>query len=401
MSVDTPDRRAPRRYPFLPPRTNLGWTPYAWLVYLSFFFIDPLFNPDNPPWEVAATAAVAAVFLPLYFWGHWLRGPRVLVPATAIAVLGTVATPWNQGASVFFIYASGFLGWVGPPRLGSRFLAVLLAWIAAVGWIFHMNAIWWVVAMVFSVLIAGINIHFAEMSRRDADLRRSQEEVERLAQTAERERIGRDLHDLLGHTLSLITLKAELAGRLLEQDPQRAGSEVADIERISRRALREVREAVAGYRASGFAAEVERAAGALAAAGVTCERVLEPRALAAVPADAERERALSFAVREAVTNVVRHAGARHCEIAFTLGEDGDDFVLTVADDGRGGLAAEGWGLSGLRQRLAPLGGTLVREGDGGTRLVVRLPRAPEADDDDDDQTAPAATDLATAAEGTA
>jgi len=372
-----------RRYPFLPPRTNLGWTPYAWLIYLAFFFLDPLLSEHNPPWEYAATAAVIAVFLPLYFWGHWLRGPRVLVPAGLIALLATVASPWNHGASVFFIYASGYLGYVGPPRQGVRWLAVLLAWIAAVGWAFRMNVVWWVVALVFSVLIAGINIHFAEMGRRDADLRRSQEEVERLAQTAERERIGRDLHDLLGHTLSLITLKAELAGRLLAQDPQRAGGEVADIERISRRALREVREAVAGYRSSGLAAEVERAAGALSSAGVTCERVLEPRALVAVTADAEAERALSFAVREAVTNVVRHAAARRCEISLALGDDGRNLILAVADDGRGGLATEGWGLSGLRQRLAPLGGSLEREGDGGTRLVVSLPLgAPESKDGD-------------------
>lgn len=362
--------REHRRYPFLP-ASKLGWTPYAWLVYLSFFFIEPVFA-DVPPWEIAATAAVTAVFLPLYFWGYWQSGWRALLPVAAIALLGTLAAPWNHGAAVFFIYASGYLGAAGPPKRGMALLAALLAWLGAVAVVFRLGPEFWLVGLVFCVLVAGINIHFSEVSRRDAALRRSREEVQRLARVAERERIGRDLHDLLGHTLSLITLKAELAGKLLAQagGGDDARREVADIERISRRALREVRQAVQGIRAGGLAAELDRAAATLDTAGIDCRRQVEPAALAAAGGDEERERALSFVLREAVTNVVRHAGAGRCWI--TLAREDGELRLTVRDDGNGGEAAEGFGLAGMRERLAALGGRLERHGGDGTRLTAAL-----------------------------
>lgn len=399
-----------RRYPFLP-ASKLGWTPYAWLVYLVFFLAEPLFF-EVPPWEIAATAAVVAVFLPLYFWGYWQSGWRALLPVTAIALLGTLAAPWNHGAAVFFIYASGYLGSVGPPRRAVPLLAALLAWIGAVAWIFGLGPYFWAIGLVFSLLVAGINIHFAAVSRRDAALRRSQDEVERLAQVAERERIARDLHDLLGHTLSLITLKAELAGKLLGRgktgghggEDGAVAREVADIERISRRALDEVREAVLGYRSAGLAAEMERAERALESAGVECSRTASPRALGRAAAVPERERALSFVLREAVTNVLRHAGAGHCEIHLEI-EDGDgdgrgeasggdELRLVVADDGRGGGDDEGAGLTGMRERLADLGGRLHRDGDGGTRLLAVVPAphragGPGARGDDGPTAAPA------------
>jgi two-component system sensor histidine kinase DesK len=240
-------------------------------------------------------------------------------------------------------------------------------------------------------LVAGINIHYAEVARRDDALRRSQEEVERLAQVAERERIGRDLHDLLGHTLSLITLKSELAGKLLARQDgapapasheaasqEAVAREVADIERISRRALSEVRQAVQGYRSGGLAAELEHAAAALASAGLECRRTVDDEALAAATAEPARERALSFVLREAVTNVLRHAAAASCELSLTLA--GGELRLGVGDDGRGGAAPDGFGLSGMRERLAALGGRLERDGDGGTRLLATVPLAVAAAD---------------------
>ena len=129
---------------------------------------------------------------------------------------------------------------------------------------------------IFTLLIGAVCIRSAEVQRANARLRMAQEEVERLAKTAERERIARDLHDLLGHTLSLITLKAELAGKLVERDPERAGREIREVERISREALREVRTAVAGYRSEGLQAEMGRARLALEAAGVRLEYFAQP-----------------------------------------------------------------------------------------------------------------------------
>jgi two-component system, NarL family, sensor histidine kinase DesK len=374
-----------RRYPFLPPDSRLGWTPYAWLIYLFFFVAEPLFASGRPPWEYAADAAVLAAFLPLYFWGYWQRGLRALRPALGCVLLGSMSVHWNGGAAVFFIYGAGFLGAIGRTRTALWALAGLVVWVAAEAWWVGAGWTFWLIAIVFSGLVAGINIHYAEVARRDDALRRSQEEVERLAQVAERERIGRDLHDLLGHTLSLITLKSELAGKLLaRQDGGRAAAshaavtrEVADIERISRRALSEVRQAVQGYRSGGLAAELEHAAATLASAGLECRRTVDDEALAAATAEPARERVLSFVLREAVTNVLRHAAAAHCELSLTLA--GGELRLGVADDGRGGAAPDGFGLSGMRERLAALGGRVERDGVGGTRLLAAVPLAAAAE----------------------
>ena len=360
-----------RRYPFLPPGDH-GWTPYVWLIYLSFFFIHPI-QGDYGPVGWAATGAVVAVFLPLYFWGYWDKGRRPLLAALAIAALGAVSSPWNHGGSVFFIYAAGYLGFTGSQRFAVRCLGGLLAWVALEAWIFDLPTFFWVVGLVFTALIGSINIHYAEIQRRNEALRRSHEEIERLAKVAERERIGRDLHDLLGHTLSLVALKAELAGKLLARDPERAAAEIADVERISRQALKEVREAVIGYRAEGLAAELERADAALAAAGIECRREVEEISLGP-----DADRALAFALREAVTNVIRHSGAGACTVRVAAGTGGGA-RLEVVDDGRGGEIAEGAGLAGMRERAEALGGRVERDGGAGCRIVVTLPRRPESD----------------------
>jgi two-component system sensor histidine kinase DesK len=190
-----------------------------------------------------------------------------------------------------------------------------------------------------------------------------------MARIAERERIGRDLHDLLGHTLSVIVLKSELASRLADRDPARAVTEIREVERISREALAEVRKAVRGYRSEGLLDEVANAERVLIAAGIAAEIDVHPQAL---PPD--EDRALAYALREAVTNVVRHAAATRCSIRLT--ETGGRTRLEVLDDGRGGLAPEGSGLSGMRERLRQVAGTLERDGANGTRLVMSLPSGP-------------------------
>ncbi|HEX6203826.1 MAG TPA: sensor histidine kinase [Thermoanaerobaculia bacterium] len=367
----------PRRYPFLPPDRVLGWTPYVWLVYLSFFLVEPLAGGASPG-EWIATAAVLAAFLPLYFWGYWLRGRLALVPSALILLLGILSAPWNFGGSVFFVYAAAYLGHAVPAREAKRWL-VAVPLVAVAEWqLLGLPWLFPVVAGVLSLLIGGINIHDAEVRRRDEALRRSQAGVERLAQVAERERIGRDLHDLLGHTLSLIALKAELAARLIERggcldgdDRAAAGREVREVEAISRRALAEVRQAVLGYRAEGLAAELERADAALTGAGIACRRDVSP-----VPLDADTDRTLAFALREATTNVLRHSAARTCTLS--LAADEREVRLEVADDGRGGTAPDGAGLTGMRERLALAGGRVERDGAGGTRLVAIVPRRPAA-----------------------
>ena len=354
------------RFRPLPEDPEQGWTPYVWLVYLGFVLMYPaLARASALRWGL--TLAGVAVFLVLYFTAHWLRDRKVLWCIAGILLLGMVFAPVNPGASAYFIYAASFIGYAGPPRFALRGLVVILAVALLETRIFHLPSYFWFPAALFSLLVGGANIHYAEVSRANSKLRLAQDEVELLAKTAERERIARDLHDLLGHTLSLITLKAELAGKLLARDPERAGREIREVERISREALREVRTAVAGYRSQGLPAELARARIALEAAGVKPEYFAEPMEL-----EPAQETALALALREAVTNIIRHAGAATCRI--TLEQTAAETRLEVRDDGRGGSAPEGIGLASMRERVEGLGGRLERRAGTGTSLSIVLPR---------------------------
>jgi two-component system sensor histidine kinase DesK len=350
----------------IPHQPELGWTPYAWLTYLGFFLMKPVLVGAGPA-EWAATLLGVAVFLVLYFTGYWVGERGHLWIAAGLCVLGTVYAPFNDGSNVFFVYAMGFLGQL-PARRAFPWMAGVLLSVVAISWAFGLNAFFWGPGLVFGALNAGINLHFSSVSRANARLRVSQEEVERLAQTAERERIARDLHDVLGHTLSLITLKSELAAKLVPRDPARAEAEIRDVERISREALKEVRATISGYRSEGLSAELARARLALEAAGVRLETSAAPVELSPV-----EETVLALALREAVTNVMRHARASSCRIV--LEQTAEETRLEVRDDGGSSkTGAEGVGLSVMRERVEGLGGRLERRVDGGTRIAVVLPR---------------------------
>ncbi len=350
----------------LPKDPELSWTPYAWLIYLVSFLVNPAFKRSSAL-EWSLTLAGAAVFLALYFRGFWLQGARILWCAGGILLLGVVYSPYNWGASTFFIFAAAFVARAGSKRFSWSLIGVILGVLALETLLLDLSPYVWIPAGGFSLLIGGISIHDSEVRRANAKLRMAQEEVERLAKTAERERIARDLHDLLGHTLSLITLKSELAGKLLERDPDRAGREIREVERISREALREVRSAIAGYRSEGLQAELARARLALESSGVKVEYFTQPVELEPV-----RETVLALALREAVTNVIRHARASTCRISLEAVED--EVRVEIRDDGRGGQTPEGIGLSSMRERVEGLGGRLERRTEGGTVLVLTLPK---------------------------
>ena len=349
----------------LPRDPGGSWLPYVWLIYSGYFLLGPALGRGTAR-EWMLTIAGFLAFLVLYFAGYWLQGRRVLWAAGGILLLGVLYIPVNPGASCFFIYAAAFLGFAVKPREAMLYLAVLLAVLGVEAWLLDLPPWAWIPGAVFSLIIGGVNIHQGEIDRANARLRISQEEAERLAKTAERERIARDLHDVLGHTLSVIALKSELAGKLVDRDPERAGREIREVERISREALREVRTAIAGYRSEGLQAELGRARLALESSGIKLEYFAQP-----VQPGPARETVLALALREAVTNVIRHSGAKTCRIS--LQKENGEVVLEVRDDGRGGAAPFGIGLSSMRERVEGLGGRLERLGEGGTALVVALP----------------------------
>ncbi len=351
----------------LPRDRELGWTRYVWLVYLVPVFFHPVMSGSGRDWAIAAGSA--ALLVPLYFLGYWCTGRRLLAVIAGITLLGILTAPLNSGAAGYFIYAASFVGRLGRPRVGVRYLLAILSILLLEAWLVGFPYRSWIWAAAFTLIVGGINIHFSDAARRQAKLKLAHDEVERLATMAERERIARDLHDVLGHTLSLITIKAGLAARLAEEDPARTRREVEEIEEIARSALGDVRRTVSGYRYLSLGAEVARAKVALAAAGIDTEVRPSPFDL-----DAERESALALALREGVTNVVRHSGAESCRIGFRQADG--RFELEIVDDGRGGDSPEGNGLAGMRERIAALGGTVMRDGSRGTRLGIEVPLDP-------------------------
>jgi two-component system, NarL family, sensor histidine kinase DesK len=344
-----------------------GWSPLLWVIYLAFFFMQPVIDHVSLKiWLLDGLGAV--LFLLLYFGLFVLSNPRALVHIAGMVLLGLLYQPINGGASTFFIYAAAMLpfcvesqaaAWAGLLAVGAIG--------AAEGLLLHVGGWQLFYLALFPIIIGAGNTFFAERNRMNRKLRKANEEIEHLAKVAERERIARDLHDVLGHTLSVITLKSELAGKLIERDPQRAGKEIREVEEISRQALSEVRDAIRGYRSKGLLAEIAQAKCTLETAGVAvrCD------ASTTVKLPAMQEGVLTMAVREAVTNVVRHAHAHTC--CLRLEQQNGACRLEIEDDGRGGPHAEGNGLRGMRERVEMLGGTLRRDSQTGTRLTITLP----------------------------
>ncbi|MGR7000693.1 sensor histidine kinase [Yinghuangia aomiensis] len=305
---------------------------------------------------------------------------RVLGPLVGLAVLAVVLpTAFGSAWLVLFVYVAVACGAVLPGKLALWAVVGSTAVLVTVGVLGSPESRDFVPALMIPALLGGFAmVGVRHMVRTTTALREARATVAHLAANEERLRMARDLHDLLGHSLSLITLKSELAGRMLPDRPDKAAKEVADINTVGRQALADVRAAVTGYRRPTLTGELAGARTALAAAGVVASLPAEDASAPGTDAPApETEAALAWALREAVTNVVRHSGASRCAVSLVERQtlDGLRFELTVEDDGKGGPAAFGNGLTGIAERLAAVDGTLdVRPGPrGGFALVARVP----------------------------
>ncbi len=361
----------------VPDALGLGWMPFYSLLYLGFVFLPTIArglgmrgvwtpNGVDPIWPSVATALV---FLPLYFFGYRAFGWRTTAIAVAMAGLCCALYPLNPFANTYLIYAVAMVA-VAPASLLRRMAAALLffAVFAALNtWLGYPAFLLLITAIVAGAAFFG-NHHFIENHRKQAALKLSNDEVRRLAALAERERIGRDLHDLLGHTLSLVALKSELAGKLVTRNPAAAERELAELTSVAREALAQVRSAVSGMRHAGLAAEFASARLLLKSAGIGFD---EQRANLTVAAGIEQ--VLAMVLREAVTNIQRHAHARRAEARLEHADG--ELRLVVCDDGRGGPIHSGNGLSGMRERIEALGGSLRIESSPGRGacLIAALP----------------------------
>ncbi|MES2150220.1 MAG: histidine kinase [Pseudomonadota bacterium] len=354
--------------PWVP--AHQGKMPYLWMLSLVFLLWKYVYV--RPGWtEVALLAGSVCLFLPMYLASFWPHRQRTVLYVLLTCLLGVLWAPHNWGASTFFIFAAGMCAGIVPTWRAYLMVAVVLALVVlTAASMASPNLSFLLPALTVSIPVGVAGIMDATLQRSRGQLLRKQEEVEHMATIAERERISRDLHDLLGHTLSLITLKAELAGKLLGRDEQACRAEIKDIETSARTALSEVRCAVTGYRQTGFAHELASARASLAAACVELSAEVEAFAL---PAAAEN--VMSLALREAVTNIVRHAGATRCEVRLAL-EQGM-IVFRIADNGAALASSaairQGNGLTGMNERVTALGGRLALRVERGLALELTLP----------------------------
>lgn len=347
--------------------------PLLMLVWSVWIYVTPLYDARYFPHWLWPTLVSYAVFLLLYYCAYCRSRRYLLGCALGIAALAFIVTPFNPGAQGYVIYACAFLAFTGSARSALAWVLGLLAAYSA-AWLLIGWPNIYLLSTVMVALAAGLmNISIRRKVQADIALKLSHEEVRRLAGVAERERIGRDLHDLLGHTLSLVALKADLAGRLLARDPAAARREIDEVARVSRDALAQVRRAVTGIRAAELAAELASAHLLLEADGILLAYMLPEWTL-----PPEVETVLALTVREAVTNIQRHARARRVQIELVV--DAGHVVLQVNDDGRGGAIVPGNGLCGMRERVQALGGDLRLESSrgGGVQLQARLPLPPSA-----------------------
>jgi two-component system, NarL family, sensor histidine kinase DesK len=383
---DSDDLPSPSAYEDAERGRRWGWVFGAvWLFYLG----DPLGamseHRDGP---VKVLGYVALVAFAISYLGvlRWGRAYRRMAPHAALPSLGR---RW-----LFVLLLLG-LGLLTMPAAGAHGLATMVYVSATSVMLLPLRQGWCVVACLLTftegsalllphwrseasgdglgVLLAGLAVTGLRLALdRNIALIAAREEMAQMAVEAERERMARDMHDILGHSLTVITVKAELAGRLVGTDPGRAGQEIADVERLSREALADVRATISGYREVNLARELVNARSALSAAGIDADL---PGAIDEVPG--ERRELFGWAVREGVTNVVRHSAARHCWVRIARDH------VEVVDDGQGVAdypntdAGEprtpGHGLSGLRDRARQAGATLsIGAGDGGRGFRLRL-----------------------------
>ncbi|MFG2041190.1 sensor histidine kinase [Dactylosporangium sp. NPDC048998] len=361
MQQGPPDRRQRFRFFWI-------WAA-VWLFYMVGPIIDAWHRPE--PLQRATGLAAAFAFCAIYIAGflsvrqHFRRTSRSPALSGALLRLGTMTA--LAAVLTLIVGESGLTSLVYLAVTGVFTLPTRGAWsfvlaCAACAFVLPRTVPGWDVdiGLPFAVMVAALAVWgVTRLVQRNAQLAEAREEITQLAVAAERNRFARDLHDLLGHSLTVVSVKSELAGRLVQLAPERAEAELADIQRLVRQALADVRAAVAGYREMSLATELALARSALDAAGIEADVPVTGEEV-----DPQRQELFAWVVREGVTNVVRHSDAKHCWIR--LGHA----TVEISDDGRGPTGdgpGAGHGLDGLRERLDAAGGALSvgrREGGG-------------------------------------
>ena len=339
----------------LPRNVNEQFSPYVWLIYLPLFFIPVIISHDESM-DLVWTALALITFLGLYFHAYWVKSQYVIYHIIAIGLLGTLVAFITPTACTLFIYAGAFCSRLMPLKYAMTILVSLLVWIASISWFFSFEMYFYQPALIFTLIVGILNIYQFALHQNKQELILSRKETQRLAQVAERERIARDLHDLIGHTFSVITIKADLAGRLLDKDLEKARIEIKQLENISRDALSQVREVVSGYRTSDLLSELANAKNVFNSVDIDFQYQFENIDEQQIELDSTSNKELAIVLRELVTNIIKHAKATQVT-AIIKHQDGK-IVLALQDDGQGfeNSQHKGFSIKGIEERIQKLKG---------------------------------------------
>ncbi|MFZ6723784.1 sensor histidine kinase [Undibacterium sp. Ji49W] len=342
---------------------------YFWLALLGcFLFKYTKEYPQND--ELLMVLATFASFVPLFLYSLRVDDWRLFACIIVTTMIGIVWAPYNAGAAVFVIFSVGMCSRLANHRCAYAALYIVCAILLTADAVFQLPSHFLLPTLLFCLPVGIVSILVEKNIRTNEKLFRKQEEVENLARLAERERISRDIHDVLGHTLSVIALKADLARKLIKTDLAACANELTDIEQSARETLGEVRSTVRNNRANSLELELHLAKKALNAAEVKMIALIEQ---CTIPLALENVIALSL--REAITNIIRHAKATKCKI--TLSSDSQYIKLMVADDGmathRDFTIKKGSGLTGMTERIHALQGTLNIHHAHGMTIEISLP----------------------------
>jgi len=382
-----PQQEGERGRPFFPTHLVSRLFGLIWLVYMvgaypSLWREDLPLQRAIPAWTALVAFTLGYVLLLLVGSPLWATGDprdqrlnRTMIGVQLVGLVTLVLLLPSWRLEFAFIYCAVSAGIYLTRREGLRVivLAAILSLLASIRAGVSPGD-----TATAAVLVVGLGMNslfWSALMAQNRALRRARAEITRLAVAEERLRIARDLHDLLGHNLSIVALKSELAERLLPAYPDRATAEIADVQRVARTALQEVREAVAGYRMLALASEVEQATRTLQAAGVLLSSRIS---VANLPM--ELDRALAWLVREGTTNIIRHAAATSATLC--IDRHGDRIFAEYTDNGRTcppSLATGGaFGLTGLGERMRALGGAFSAGPmpERGFRLYASLPLTP-------------------------
>jgi len=336
----------------VPQEQELSYTPYLSLAYLAIFFVNLYFRPVSGL-ELVAVIAALIVFLICYFRSYWCQGRQLAFYIGAIFAIGVAMAEVNYGASVFFVYAATLCAFFKTKKTAMYSLMLLISLIGLFSALTHQSGYFWIPATLFSFIIGLMMIHQEEVDRKNKAIKLSQQQIQSLAKTAERERISRDLHDILGHSLSVITLKSELASKMIDKQMpfEQIRAEIKAIEQLSRTTLAQVRGAVTGYNHATIDIELLQARVATDAASITLTTDISPK-----PLPQEIESQLALILREAITNIVRHADTQKAWVSLT--HDNESLTLSIADQGSMLGYQANAGLNNMSERIRKLGGNM-------------------------------------------